>query len=42
MNSELTKPYILITNDDGYEAPGLRVLTSLMMEIGEVIVVAPD
>lgn len=36
------KPYILITNDDGCNAPGINVLTELMMQIGEVVVVAPD
>ena len=39
--SEL-RPYILITNDDGAEAQGIHVLTKLMMQIGEVLVVAPD
>lgn len=42
MNSELNKPLILITNDDGAEAPGIYVLTRLMMQIGDVVVVAPD
>jgi len=42
MNSELNKPLILITNDDGAEAPGICVLTRLMMQIGDVVVVAPD
>ncbi|UFH35965.1 5'/3'-nucleotidase SurE [Flavobacterium acetivorans] len=36
------KPLILITNDDGVSAPGLRTLISVMSEIGEVVVVAPD
>lgn len=36
------KPLILISNDDGITAPGLRVLVEEMMLIGEVIVVAPD
>lgn len=36
------KPYILITNDDGFQAKGINVLAELMAEIGEVIVVAPD
>jgi 5'-nucleotidase len=35
-------PTILITNDDGIFAPGLRTLISVMREIGEVVVVAPD
>ena len=36
------KPLILITNDDGVSAPGIRALISVMSELGEVIVVAPD
>lgn len=36
------KPTILITNDDGVTAPGLRSLVEAAMEFGEVIVVAPD
>ena len=36
------KPLILITNDDGITAPGLRALISIMNKIGEVVVVAPD
>lgn len=33
---------ILVTNDDGITAPGLRALVSYMKEIGDVVVVAPD
>ena len=36
------KPLILITNDDGVSAPGIRALISVMSELGDVIVVAPD
>jgi 5'-nucleotidase len=36
------KPLILVTNDDGITAPGIRALIAVMSEIGEVIVVAPD
>ena len=36
------KPLILVTNDDGISAPGIRALISVMKEIGEVVVVAPD
>ena len=39
MNS---KPLILVTNDDGISAPGIRALISVMATIGEVVVVAPD
>ena len=40
MNSPL--PNILITNDDGIFAPGLRALIAVMRSIGNVVVVAPD
>ncbi|WP_196885348.1 5'/3'-nucleotidase SurE [Aureivirga sp. CE67] len=36
------KPLILVTNDDGITAPGIRNLIKVMNEIGEVVVVAPD
>lgn len=36
------KPLILVTNDDGITAPGLRTLIKIMNQIGDVIVVAPD
>lgn len=36
------KPLILVTNDDGITAPGMRLLIEAMNEIGEVVVVAPD
>ncbi len=36
------KPKILITNDDGITATGIRVLIEEMCKIGEVYVVAPD
>lgn len=36
------KPVILITNDDGITAPGLRSLVDAMQHLGEVVVVAPD
>jgi len=36
------RPNILITNDDGIFAPGLRTLIGVMREIGNVVVVAPD
>jgi len=36
------KPLILVTNDDGITAPGIRALISVMNEIGDVFVVAPD
>jgi 5'-nucleotidase len=36
------QPLILISNDDGITAPGLRVLVEEMSKLGEVVVVAPD
>jgi len=36
------RPLILVTNDDGITAPGLRKLIQVMNEIGDVVVVAPD
>ncbi len=36
------RPLILVTNDDGITAPGIRMLISIMNEIGEVVVIAPD
>ena len=38
----IKKPLILVTNDDGITAPGIRTLIEVMSEIGEVVVVAPD
>ena len=35
-------PLILVTNDDGITAPGIRTLIKVMNTIGDVIVVAPD
>lgn len=37
-----SKPLILITNDDGITAPGIRNLVECMLNLGEVVVVAPD
>ena len=36
------KPLILITNDDGYSAPGIRALVRAAKDIGDVVIVAPD
>ena len=36
------RPLILVTNDDGINAPGIRTLISVVKNIGDVIVVAPD
>lgn len=36
------KPVILITNDDGITAPGIRSLVESVRDIGKIVVVAPD
>ena len=33
---------ILVSNDDGYQATGISVLTDALVEIADVVVVAPD
>lgn len=38
----MNKPLILISNDDGITAKGIRHLVEVMSELGEVVVVAPD
>ncbi len=41
MNTQ-KRPLILVSNDDGITAPGVRALIQVMNEIGDVVVVAPD
>jgi 5'-nucleotidase len=36
------KPLILVTNDDGMFAPGIKALVEIAKEFGEIVVVAPD
>ena len=36
------KPLILITNDDGIMAPGIKALVEVMREMGDIAIVAPD
>jgi len=38
----MSRPKILVTNDDGITAPGIRALVEVAREFGEVTVVAPD
>ena len=38
----MKKPLILVSNDDGITARGIRYLVNAMSELGEVVVVAPD
>ena len=39
---KLDRPLILVTNDDGITAPGIRTLIRWMNAIGDVVVMAPD
>lgn len=36
------KPVILVINDDGVTAPGIRALVNAVKDLGKVVVVAPD
>lgn len=38
----MKKPLILISNDDGIEAKGIRALVDMVCDMGDVIVCAPD
>jgi 5'-nucleotidase len=38
----VSQPLILISNDDGIHAPGIRALAARLADLGEVWVVAPD
>ncbi|MED5316893.1 MAG: 5'/3'-nucleotidase SurE, partial [Candidatus Neomarinimicrobiota bacterium] len=38
----MSKPKILITNDDGIFAPGIFALWEAMQDVGQTTVVAPD
>lgn len=39
---EKEEPVILITNDDGISAPGIRNLVEAVKDLGKIVVVAPD
>ena len=38
----MTKPLILVSNDDGITSKGIKNLIDVMKKIGDVIVVAPN
>lgn len=38
----MKRPTILVTNDDGITAPGIRTLIEVAQEFGTVVVIAPD
>jgi len=42
MNNLEQKPTILVTNDDGITAPGIRNLAEAVKDLGHILVVAPD
>lgn len=42
MAKKKEEPVILITNDDGITAPGIRNLVEAVKDLGKVVVVAPD
>ncbi len=37
-----TKPTILVVNDDGITAPGIKALIDAVQDLGHIVVVAPD
>jgi 5'-nucleotidase len=39
---KMSKPLILVTNDDGLFAPGIKALVEVAKTLGDVVVVAPD
>jgi 5'-nucleotidase len=40
--TDATRPLILLSNDDGYRARGLRTLAASLRNIGELVVCAPE
>ncbi|NLG51775.1 MAG: 5'/3'-nucleotidase SurE [Chloroflexi bacterium] len=40
--NQSSKPLILLTNDDGFDSPGLLALNQALREVGEVVVIAPE
>ena len=42
MNDATQRPLILVTNDDGIAAPGIRNLVKSVADLGDVVIVAPD
>src|SRR5690606_25853622 len=38
----MSKPLILVSNDDGITSRGIRVLVNVMQRLGDAVVVAPD
>lgn len=42
MSEEKKRPLILVVNDDGVFAKGIRALAEVMIDFGDVVLVAPD
>lgn len=42
MSQPASRPLILVTNDDGITAPGIRNLVDSIADLGDVVVVAPN
>ncbi len=42
MNKDIKRPLILVSNDDGYLAKGVRELIHQLLEFGDVVAVCPD
>jgi 5'-nucleotidase len=38
----MSRPLVLVSNDDGVQAAGIRALCEAMLPLGEVVVLAPD
>ena len=38
----MNRPLILVSNDDGYQSPGIRRLSDVLTEIADVVVCAPE
>jgi len=42
VNEPAKKPHILVTNDDGVQAPGLLALVKALQPLGEISILAPE
>ena len=39
---EIKRPLLLISNDDGYQAKGIRDLIEMLSDLGDILVCAPE
>lgn len=42
MKKKHTRPFLLISNDDGYQAKGINFLIDVLSPVADILVVAPD